>query len=210
MDIAAALESARGRGVAAVRTSAMFPRAADVSMQAGFTPIDRLVLLRLSLDHRTTANLRARRAEVRQRISPMRPWHYQRCAHVDQEAFGPMWGNDTTGLADVRKATPTHRSRVAKLGNRIAGFAISGSGGGSGYLQRLAVAPLTRRQGVATALVLDAVTWLGDRGLDAVLVNTGTTNRAALSLYDGLGFVALSDQLTIAEYRFEPDVGHPT
>jgi len=35
-----------------------------------------------------------------------------------------------------------------------------------------------------------------------VLVNTGVANTAALALYTGFGFVRLSDELVVAEYRF--------
>ena len=86
-------------------------------------------------------------------------------------------------------------------GRTIVGFAVSGSAGDRGYLQRLAVLTSHRRSGHATALVADALDWMQGRQLDSVMVNTGVENHAALALYDRFGFRRLETELTIAELR---------
>lgn len=196
-DLHDALETARLRGARAVRTSAMFPGAADVARAAGFQPIDHLALLRLDLRHAHPVQ-----ANHRRRTRVLRSWHHGRAAAVDQDAFGSVWGNDSRSITEIRDATPAHRSRWVSLAGEMAGFAISGAAGDNGYLQRLAVITKHRRQGIARDLVLDALDWMRHERLGAALVNTGIDNLAALSLYQGLGFTQLNDRLTIGEHRF--------
>jgi ribosomal-protein-alanine N-acetyltransferase len=195
-DLEAAAAQARRHGAARLRTSALFPRAAEVALEAGFEPIDTLALLRLTLDSRLDARLERQPSPNTQ---PLRAWHLSRAARVDQEAFGQMWGNDARSLADARTATPAHRARFVGSRGHVAGFAISGAGGESGYVQRVAVAEAARRRGIARRLVVDGLLWMRQRGLTTAHVNTGIGNDPALALYEGLGFVRLDDQLTIAE-----------
>jgi ribosomal protein S18 acetylase RimI-like enzyme len=195
-DIEQAVARARKAGVRTLRTSAMFPRAAEVARAHGFEPVDTLHLLRLELTGATGARIDALTTDHRTR--PLRAWHHVRAAEVDQDAFGPTWGNDAAGVADIRAATPHHRARLVRDGRRMAGFAISGRGGSSGYLQRVAVHHDHRRRGVARALVVDALAWMRARALAAAYVNTGLDNVAALALYEDLGFERLDAQLTIA------------
>jgi ribosomal protein S18 acetylase RimI-like enzyme len=197
-DIEQAVARARRAGVRTLRTSAMFPRAAEVAREHGFEPIDTLHLLRLELDDTAGARIDALATASDHRTRPLRAWHHVRAAEVDQDAFGPTWGNDAAGVADIRAATPHHRARLVRDGRRMAGFAISGRGGGSGYLQRVAVHHDHRRRGVARALVVDALAWMRARALAAAYVNTGLDNVAALALYEDLGFERLDARLTIA------------
>lgn len=194
--IESAVEHARNKGARAIRTSALFPRAAAVVLDAGFVPIDRLALLRLALADDALARLpRAGKSE------PLMPWHARRAASVDQLAFGLMWGNDAASLRDIRRATPQHRARIARRGRHIVGLAISGAAGANGYLQRVAVAPAHQREGIARTLVVDALHWMSGRDLRLAMVNTGVNNTAGLALYHGLGFERLDDELVIAEHR---------
>ena len=198
-EVRRAIDHARSRGARALRTSALFPAATDVVQGLGFQPIDRLVLL--------SRPISARSAPPPGRPTrPLLPWHHPAAAEIDRDAFGPMWGNDTASLRDIRRATPRHRARVVRDGRPLVGFAISGAAGDHGYLQRLAVRSTHRRAGHAKDLVTDALRWMHDVGLTSVLVNTGVENHAALALYDGLGFRRLTDQLTIAELRLAPSV----
>lgn len=200
--VADAVEHARRRGARSVRTSALFPAAADVVLAAGFEAIDRLELLRLDLEppERVADITDAARAS-RHRIRTLQPWMYPRAAEVDRSAFGPLWGNDAPSLRDIRRATPLHHARVVRVERRIVGVAISGAAAGSGYLQRVAVAPEQRRQGIARELVVDGLAWMVERGRSDCLVNTGVGNDAALSLYEQLGFERIDQRLVIAERR---------
>ncbi len=193
--VLAAVEQARQTGARAVRTSALYPRVADVLKSTGFETIDRLMLLRRELDESALT----RPADLEHRSRPFRVWHLPKAADVDQDAFGELWGNDTAGLREIRRATPHNRARLVRVRGELAGFAISGAAQENGYLQRLSVANAHRRQHVARALVLDAMNWMGGRRLSAAFVNTGVANAPAIDLYASLGFEPLDDELIIAE-----------
>jgi ribosomal protein S18 acetylase RimI-like enzyme len=197
-ELEAAVARARQAGVRTLRTSALFPRAAEVAREHGFEPIDTLHLLRLRIDAATCARIDELAACTEHTTRPLRAWQHSRAAEVDQDAFGATWGNDAASVADIRAATPHHRARVVRDGRRMAGFAISGWGGTSGYVQRVAVRRDHRRRGVARALVVDALAWLCGRPVTSVYVNTGLENAAALALYEDLGFERLDERLTIA------------
>jgi ribosomal protein S18 acetylase RimI-like enzyme len=202
-EVADAVAHATRKGARAVRTSAMFPDVADVVLDCDFTPIDRLALLSFDLGAAASTRHSTERAEPRVgfRLAALRPWHLSRCSQIDRAAFGLLWGNTASSLRDIRTATPWHLARIARHGDGIQGFAISGAAADHGYLQRLAVAPDARRRGIARSLVLDALEWMTRRGLRLALVNTGVANDGALALYESIGFGRLSDELVIAERR---------
>ena len=195
--VQAAVRRARRSGATAVRTSALFPRVAEVLDSCGFETIDQLALLRRGL----TTSIVDGKSDLTHRLRPFHPWHLPRAASVDQDAFGTKWGNDTASLREIRRATPHNHARLVRQDGRIAGFAITGAALENGYLQRLSVGSAHRRQRIAHDLVLDSLQWMYDRGLSAAFVNTGIANQAALQLYDRLGFVALDDVLVITERR---------
>lgn len=197
-DLESAVARARETGVRTLRTSAMLPRAAEVARQHGFAPIDTLHLLRLRLDEQTCRRIDALASATGHSTRPLRAWQHGHAALVDQDAFGSIWGNDAAGIADIRIATPHHRARVVRDRRRMAGFAISGWGGHTGYVQRVAVRGDHRRRGVARALVVDALAWMSAHPLTAAYVNTGLDNAAALALYEDLGFERLDERLVIA------------
>jgi ribosomal protein S18 acetylase RimI-like enzyme len=205
-EVADAVAHAERKGARAVRTSAMFPDVADVVLSCEFAPLDRLALLSFDLGGGTAAAGPIERATQRERrvgvrLGALRPWHLSRCGQIDRDAFGLLWGNTASSLRDIRTATPWHLGRIARHGDGIQGFAISGAAADHGYLQRLAVAPDARRRGIARSLVLDALEWMARRDLRLALVNTGVTNDGALALYESIGFGRLSDELVIAERR---------
>ena len=109
---------------------------------------------------------------------------------VDAAAFGDRWRFDGTALADAIGATPFSRQRIATDDEgAVIAYAVCGRTQARGYLQRLAVAPHARRQGLGAALVVDAVPrWMRRHGAEQALVNTQHGNDGALAVYEGLGF----------------------
>lgn len=118
---------------------------------------------------------------------------------VDRRAFPPPWGNDAAALADIVTATPHHRARCFRIDGCVVAFAISGRAAETGYIQRLAVDPSVRRQGLGRALVDDALRWMRRRGVTRVLVNTAVDNEAAINLYRSSGFEEQPTRLEILE-----------
>ena len=120
-------------------------------------------------------------------------------ADIDRRSFPREWANDRAALDEITAATPHHRSRAIHTGRTMVAFSISGRADDVGYVQRLAVDPSARRQGLARVLLDDAIDWMQRRGVTRALVNTATDNRAALTLYRSAGFVEQPGNLVILE-----------
>jgi ribosomal protein S18 acetylase RimI-like enzyme len=194
------------RGVHAIRTGALFAAAADRFADAGFSVVDTLMLLRADLsDPRVERHRPGARA-----TRPLRARQHGAAAEIDRAAFGAEWGNGAGDLAEIRRATTSHRARLRRATSpasghrplrrpRIVAFAITGAAGGQGYLQRLAVEPGHQRQGHGRALTVDSLTWMRRRRLSHAVVNTGIDNEAARALYESLGFRAVPERLVVMQ-----------
>ena len=190
------LRTAQHGGFARVRTNAVSPQLADILATVGFSVKQELSLLtapleNVSSDARTVS---ARRITAAQAI------------RIDCAAFHGEWAIDPPALLAAKQATQFHRlrglgsSRFRRTsGYCLSGFTASPAESQYGYIQRLAVHPSAQRNGYARKLVLDAMHWLGSRGMQHALVNTDTTNEAALSLYDSLGFAPMTYSLYVLE-----------
>lgn len=204
------VHTARERGLRAIRTGALFPEAAEMLLEHGFAHLDTLMLLQRDLDEPAELDQPDRtgsghdRSEDTVSIRRLGISQDAAAAEVDRLAFGPLWGYDRRTVTDVRRATPAHLARRIGTRRRVDAYAISGAGGTTGYLQRLAVRPDRHRCGLASALVADSLRWMNARGLDSALVNTAADNHAALALYDRFGFRSLGQQLTVAELQLLP------
>ncbi len=190
-DVRGWIADARRRGFRALRTSALFPESRPAFAHAGFTAIDRLALLELELDAGDSRRSRGPTRRMRGRDLPG-------AAAVDCAAFGAAWGNDDTALGEIGPATPHHRARAIGR-NPIAGFAISGRAGRTGYVQRLAVHPDRQGAGLGRALLDDSLGWMARHGVNTALVNTGVDNERALALYLSEGFRVQPDELVVLE-----------
>lgn len=100
----------------------------------------------------------------------------------------PSTAQPAPALLATKQATQFHRLR---------GLGPSRLRRTSSYC--LAVHPSAQRCGQGRKLVLDAMHWLGSRGMQHALVNTDITNTAALSLYRSLGFTPMSYSLYVLE-----------
>lgn len=187
-----------------LRTPALEQEDAAWFANRGFTETQSLVILQREcrpdaanddlVDAYTWRRLRIRRhAGVRQSVLAL-----------DAIAFAPPWNLSDDAFARACGATSEHVILVRRAGDgSVQGFAVVGRSATNAYLQRLAVRPEERRQGVATCLVRQASAWAESRGADSLLVNTEPTNAPALALYLGLGFSLLSHRLSVLE-RPEP------
>ena len=133
---------------------------------------------------------------------------------LDGQSFDEFWHFNQSGLEDSMTATPSSRLRVVRRfdlaepldssdqsnsghSNRVVGYALAGRSGRAGYLQRLAVHPAARQQGIGTLLVNDALAWARRHGAELVWVNTQKHNNNALRLYQKLGFALREHPLTV-------------
>jgi ribosomal protein S18 acetylase RimI-like enzyme len=120
---------------------------------------------------------------------------------VDAVAFAPFWRLDAAGLGEALDATPLSRFRVATVGGRVAGYAVSGCSAAQGYIQRVAVDSGRRRRGLGRALVVDGLRWMRRRGVERAVVNTQLGNQPALNLYLSLGFRLEPTELAVLRRR---------
>ncbi len=190
------LGTAQHGGFARVRTNAVSPQLADILATVGFTVKQELSLLTAPLENvpSDARTVSARRITAAQAI------------RIDCAAFHGEWAIDPPALLAAKQATQFHRlrglgsSRFRRTsGYCLSGFTASPAESQYGYIQRLAVHPSAQRNGYARKLVLDAMHWLGSRGMQHALVNTDTANEAALSLYDSLGFAPMTYSLYVLE-----------
>jgi GNAT superfamily N-acetyltransferase len=183
------------RGYHEVLTAALTAAEQPVFRNAGFTVHERLHLLRHDLNDlpRASAPGRIRRAYR---------WERRVVLAVDGAAFDPFWRLDSTSLTEALQATPSTRFRVA-VDDGIVGYAITGHAGDVGYLQRLAVHPARNGEGIATALLADALRWLRSRNAVGASVNTQEANDRALALYERVGFVRVEPGLAVLRCRLD-------
>lgn len=191
-EIITCIEEVRKRGVGRAVTPALSPYEAEPFFQAGFKLHEELHLLARSIDDEPPpATHRLRRG---------RPWDRRRVLDLDAEAFEQFWQFDSLSLKEARRATPTHRFRVAVPSGAVSGYAVTGRAGGRGYLQRLAVHPDYQGQGIGSSLVHDSLRWLHRKGVGMALVNTQERNVRALGLYERLGFVRQREGLLVLRW----------
>lgn len=177
------LSTLAGQGFSRVVTGALSPLEQAGFLAAGFGVEEQLHLLGLDL----TGTLpplprtpRLARVPARRRTDVL---------SVDRAAFSEFWRFDELALRDALHATPAVRFRMAaRRWGPVDGYAICGRSGGRGYVQRLAVHPEAQGRGTGRRLLLDGLHWMASHGVGRALVNTQTTNRAALALYRAVGF----------------------
>jgi ribosomal protein S18 acetylase RimI-like enzyme len=173
-------------------------------LAAGFAVHERLHLLVRGLDDLPVL------AALDDRLRRGRRADRPRLLAVDAAAFPPFWQLDDAALDDALAATPSSRLRVSEDragtgdGERLNGYAVTGRAGPRGYLQRLAVDPVSRRHGLGSALVVDGLRWLRRWGAREVLVNTQEENGPALALYEALGFRRRAEGLAVLRRPLEP------
>ncbi len=78
-----------------------------------------------------------------------------------------------------------------------------------GFLQRLAVDPAAEGRGIGSALVVDALRWLGHTGAREVWVNTQPDNERARSLYLRHGFTERGAGLDVLRRSIDTPAGKP-
>ena len=182
------LDRLRARGFTFVVTSALSEAECAGFLRAGFDVQEELELLAHDLG-----------CHPRRRPSPAPapPPDRPRVLAVDAAAFNSFWRLHRGGLEDALGATPSVRFRVHGRRDRLDAYVIGGRGPGTGYVQRLAVHPASRGQGLGRSLVGDVLRWMRRRGAARALVNTQQSNEAALALYRACGFRVLPEGLRV-------------
>jgi len=110
-------------------------------------------------------------------------------AALEAAVFGP----DAWSPAQVAEELggPGRRTWVTERDGAVVGYAVTWRSGDVVDLQRIAVHPDQRHQGLARGLLEAAVAAGRADGADRMLLEVGAANGAALSLYAAAGFVEI-------------------
>ena len=111
-------------------------------------------------------------------LSP--PVDLSRLAALHAASFADAW--NAQAIADL-----LNMPGAFAFGNE-SGFILARAAGGEAEILTLAVAPVARRRGLATALVLAAANYAHSRDAQALLLEVAAGNAAARGLYRRLGF----------------------
>lgn len=193
--------TARLWGYRSLRTSALPRHLIGPLAENGFAPVQHLTLL--SVAHAEPPRFGLPRDATPR---PVRRWALgsgsptmRALLDIDASAFDAPWRLDEGALNDAFRATSASRVFVSRRNRRIDGFVLVGVTERTGFLQRLAVHPGSRRSGTATRLVARALEWAHTQGCATTVVNTETNNHAALGLYRSLGFRSVDPGLVVME-----------
>jgi mycothiol synthase len=135
-------------------------------------------------------------------IRSVAPADHRRIFTAEAEAFRDHWGYREQTDDDLERTfgdpnLDTSLWRVAWDGDEVAGVILTTVpraenaelGTKRGWLERISVRRPWRKRGVASALIVSAMTGLRDRGLDTAMLGVDAENpTGALRLYEALGF----------------------
>jgi ribosomal-protein-alanine N-acetyltransferase len=91
----------------------------------------------------------------------------------------------------IAGSLPTVSYLVAEQDDVVVGYAVASYAGDIAELQRIGVAPGSRRQGIASALLSAVVAHAPTTGADRMLLEVRADNRGALAFYAAHGFVEI-------------------
>lgn len=191
-------------GYRSVRTGALGPEMAATLSGAGFTPIQDLLLMSTDLTSRggespppgTVKPLRLHPRPSKRTVESV--------LAVDAASFDPVWALDASSFDEARRATVRSRLLAAVDGPDTVGFVLAGATGSGGYIQRLAVLPDRRHNGIGSGLMAAAHAWLRSKGCSTAVVNTETGNQPAINLYRRMGYATLPYGLQVLERPLLP------
>lgn len=123
---------------------------------------------------------------------------------VDRAAFDRFWHMGASGLAEAFRSTPRSVVVEARRDETLLGYAMVGGQAGSCFVQRVAVDPASRGQGLGSALLNRSEAWARRVGAATLILNVRPDNEQARSLYKRHGF---NDTVTTLHVLSFPDDG---
>jgi N-acetylglutamate synthase len=133
----------------------------------------------------------------------MTDWQIARLAANDYAEVVGLWeaaglsirpqGRDSAVAFAVQLAGGTQIVLGVRTNGRLVGVVLATHDGRKGWINRLAVHPECRRQGLALALIAEAERVLTDNGLPIIAALVEDWNEASLALFDRAGYQEYPD-----------------
>lgn len=119
-----------------------------------------------------------------------RPEDLSQIARLEVEIFGAnAWSKDAVVSENLAELSPTRHLLVSTDDEAVVGYGMLMCTGDVADILRIAVKPVHRRQGRATALLGSLVDFACAQGYRRVLLEVAAGNSAALHFYTAQGFV---------------------
>lgn len=131
-------------------------------------------------------------------IRPIRPEDLPQVLAIDTAAFEPLWRMSATSLQNAYENAAL--ATVYEDEHGPIAYQLSTPNPLGGHLARLAVLPQAQQGGIGYKLVHHLLESFLDQGALQVTVNTQSTNRASLALYQKAGFKRTGEAYPIYEY----------
>ena len=111
-------------------------------------------------------------------------------AEIHERSFSRPWSTEEMSalIADHKVVRGLVVRSVSLRARRIAGFAIVRTAGGEAEILTIAVSPNDRRRGLGRMLIEEAARRAYHDRAESMFLEVDESNRAAVSLYKGLGF----------------------
>lgn len=175
-----------------VFSPAMFSGSMRVWTQAGYEDVRQLEVMErpLGMAHSDAIG------EIREDPDP----DWDRLLDVDRMSFQGFWRMSLDGLREALHSTNPSAVLTMRVSRSVVGYAIVGSRWGTSYLQRVAVDPDHRGQGLGTNLVRACVGWARHTGAASMVLNVRGENSWARRLYEREGFTVTGRKLHILRH----------
>ena len=129
------------------------------------------------------------------KICPMQTRDLPAVVDVDASAFEPLWRNSLDAL--FKAFGQAFHATVAETSAGLIGYQLSTGSVLGAHLARLAVRPEAQGAGIGSAMVIDLLRAVRQRGRADVTVNTQSDNLASQALYQRLGFLLTGEQFPV-------------
>jgi ribosomal-protein-alanine N-acetyltransferase len=120
-------------------------------------------------------------------IDRLRQEDVEQVLAIEQASFSMPWSRNLF-LSEFRNSNVSLMLAARSPEGRVIGYIVCWIVADEMHILDLATLPALRRRGIARRLVLAAVRQGADRGVARAFLEVRASNRAALSLYERLGF----------------------
>ncbi len=140
-------------------------------------------------------------------VDDARPDDARALSDIHERSFDRGWSTEDMRalIADYPTVQPLVLRRSAAGQTRIAGFVVLRIAGGEAEILTLAVGPKSRRRGFGRLLMEEAARRVYRDRADAIFLEVDEANRAAVGLYEALGFRTVGQR---SRY-YQRDAGAP-